>query len=482
MNSLVKPGTQIIQMPPPTHMPNTFDAPFDEEMERAFLGSILINPQMMVRVNLAANDFFLLRNQYVWEAILSIHKRDEPIERKTLRRELQDMGYYDVIGGDLYISELVNSTPSAMYAEHYAQLIRLDAIRRRALSASDEIRGLAVDRSLSVEEIVASVQEQAGILSNSLHDESMKTTKQLADEMFEALNREKIGVIATGIPRLNENMGGGMRRGNISVFGAETGTGKTWLAVNTMISVASQKRTDGRKQKIMFFSMEMTTDAEFNPRVLSVMSGLTVDECTAPGSIKDAARRKRYIDTLGKFSEFDLLVDERSQMTPSYVKNKVLQHKPDLVIIDYLQMMDGDGFYNGNRHREMADVIAKLKTIAKTSAESDDDKCAMMVLAQLNNEGVRASRQNNEPPTPQDIKESGDISMYCGHIVMLWQPQALADEGMIACIVRKNRFSPDEYNGKWRAAPVLYRKLTGGRLEPLPATELKALLDSKKEA
>jgi replicative DNA helicase len=454
--------------------PKSNDVPFDEGMERAVLGGLLIAPEYMRVIELTPADFMYLRHQTVYKALVTLHRAGSAIDRATVRSTLRDAGTYDHIGGDLFLSELTNATTSARNVPAYAEFVKRDAVRRRLLQATDEMREAARDKELSVEEVIASVQAQLTHVRSGMGESTLKNTGQLVDEMFALLNVKDAGVIPTGFRRLDDNLGGGVRRGNVSVFAAPSGAGKTWAAMNMAVNVARIKRTDRRKMRVLYFTIEMTSQAEFNPRLLSILShvddkpAIPAYKINAAGKyIANTSLAKRYGEVISEFAELDFMIDEKSSVTPSYVRDKVLLHRPDLVVIDYLTLMRDDERHYSN-HAEYSAIIRTLKEIAKESGTGPNDKAAFVVLSQLNRESIKSARDRGEPPYKEALKESGDIENHAAAIVMLWQDDDMEDENIIAFGVRKNRFGP-EYAGEYRKRPpAVHRDPQTGKMLDVP--------------
>jgi replicative DNA helicase len=194
---------------------NNFDAPFDEQMERALIGSVLINPSVFLSLAsfLHPDDFFMLRHQYIWEALLRISSHGEPIERQTLRRELEAYDLFETVGGDVYISELINSTSSAMYAEQFGRLIERDAVRRRLLEAADSIKDIARDRQRSLEEVIGDAEATLFRISERRTQRDVVTMREAASQYFEQIEqmmqRADRGLgLPSGFKKLDALLGG----------------------------------------------------------------------------------------------------------------------------------------------------------------------------------------------------------------------------------------------------------------------------------
>jgi replicative DNA helicase len=436
----------------------TPDMLYSEDLEKAVLGGLFINPQQMTVIGkLSSSDFWLLRHAYIYDAMLRVHNSGKTINRLSVTAALKDFDLLEKVGGHLYISELINATPSALHTDQYAELVHRDGMRRRLLQMSDEIKELAADKTKAVEDVLATAQEHISNVRDDMYDPTAATSRQMVDEAFALLKEMSVGVIPTGMPRLDENLGGGIPQGNLSIIAGPSGLGKTWFAINVMVNVARKAWVGGRKMKVLFFTQEMTRLTEFNPRVLSVLShdpgrqALAVNELRAAGKyIQNTPKAERFIQVVEELSGLDIVVDEKTTVTPAYVRDQIAKHRPDLVIVDYLQLMDGDKQYR-SAHEKYGKISKALRIHAKQSG------AAIVALCQLSREGIRSARDRQRPPYKEALKESGDIENESAVIAMLWQDDAMEDDEIISVAIRKNRYGK-EYGGEFKTRPPCYKK------------------------
>ncbi len=138
-------------------------APYSQEAEEAVLGAVMVNPDAFLGVAsfLTAEDFYILRHSYIWEALLRISERNEQIDFVTLQDELRALNRLNDVGGPAYLLHLVNSTPTSIHAEVYGHLVERAAVRRRLLIAADEIKALALDEQLTIEKVTSDSEFEA---------------------------------------------------------------------------------------------------------------------------------------------------------------------------------------------------------------------------------------------------------------------------------------------------------------------------------
>jgi Replicative DNA helicase len=156
--------------------------PQDIEAEQALLGSLLIDPEAILRVAtfLRPDDFYVRRNGWVYEAILALHERQEPVDFVTLRKELEARGRLEEIGGPAYIAQLMDIVPTALHAEEYARLVEEAAIRRRIIDFASRAVKAAYDQSKSLEEILTGIEQGALALRRLSGDPLDPTCRQSA--------------------------------------------------------------------------------------------------------------------------------------------------------------------------------------------------------------------------------------------------------------------------------------------------------------
>ena len=399
---------------------NDFDTPYDEDMERAVLGSVLINPDVFLTLAafLNAEDFFLLRHQYIWEAMTNLSQRAEPIVRQSLRRELQDLEYYEPVGGDPYISELVSSTPTAMYAEHYGQLVERDAVRRRLLQTAEEIRGIAHDRSRSLEEALGESEAKLFNVSERRSQRDIISMREAAGRYFEQLEsmmqqKDRGSGLPTGFKKLDALLGG-LQRSDLLIFAGRPGMGKTSFMLSLALNAAQQFNA-----RILLFSLEMGFE-QLVQRFLSMETEINMQKLRT-GNVEPHEQR-RLVEALGRLSQLPIYIDDSPALSPVQMRTKCQRVKHeyglDLIILDYIQLMHASG-YNNNRVQEVSYISRHLKELAR------EMNVPLFSAAQLS----RAVEQRaDKRPQLSDLRESGCLAGES----LVWLP----DEGRYEQIQR----------------------------------------------
>jgi len=216
------------------------NAPYSQEAEEAVIGSILVNPNAYVALAafLEADDFYLLRHQFIWQAIARLNERNEALDYLTIVTELKNMGWLEDIGGPAYITRLVNNTPHAIHAEFYGRIVERAAVRRRLLKATDEIKALAVDEQIDLDRVVNEAESRLFDVTDRQVKREFKSMYEAVGQYFDQIeylmqNRDKSFGVPTGFKDLDQLLGG-FQRSDLVIFAGRPGMGKC-VAAGTRI-------------------------------------------------------------------------------------------------------------------------------------------------------------------------------------------------------------------------------------------------------
>lgn len=215
-------------------------APYSQEAEEAVLGAVLVNPEAFLGVAsfLQAEDFYILRHQYIWEALLRISERNDQIDYVTVLDELRALNHLDDIGGPAYLIHLTNSTPTSVHAEVYGHLVERAAVRRRLLIAADEIKALAMDEQLNIEKVTSDSESRLFRVTERNLRRELIPMRDAINTYFERMEHliqhpdEPLG-LPTGFRDLDELLGG-LQRSDLLIFAGRPGMGKC-VAEGTLI-------------------------------------------------------------------------------------------------------------------------------------------------------------------------------------------------------------------------------------------------------
>ena len=381
-------------------------APHSVEAEEALLGAILINPEAITEVIgfLQADDFFILRNSWVWEAMLRIHHRREAIDNLTVAEELRAQARLEDVGGSAYITYLINNTPTSLHAQAYGRLIERSAIRRRLLEAAGDIAKIANTEDADINEVIDRSESRLFSVTERTDRKDMVSMRYAINDYVERIEYllehrdEPIGV-PTGFMDLDKLLGG-LQRSDLVILAARPGMGKTSFVLNLALNAA--RFGDAR---IAVFSLEMSNE-QLVQRLVSSETGINSQKLRL-GNL-DQHDWNLFVDATGRLSDFHIFLDDTPAISPLHMRGKcrrlVREYGLDLVIVDYLQLMSMGGGISSrseNRVQEVSAISRHLKELAR------ELNVPVLAASQLS----RAVEQRGDKrPVLSDLRESGCLA------------------------------------------------------------------------
>ncbi|MBN1287915.1 MAG: replicative DNA helicase [Anaerolineae bacterium] len=425
----------------------TRTAPHSVEAEEAVLGSILINPETLLDVNsvLSADDFFIIRHRWIWEAIQRLHLRREAIDYLTVVRELDAHHKLEDVGGPAYLTYLINNTPTSIHAETYARTVVRIATRRRLLAAAGEIAELAYEEETEIEEVIDSA-ESALLTATERHisreltpiDEVISNYYDRVEYLY--THQDETHGVPTGFTDL-DRMLGGMQRSDLLVVAGRPGMGKSsWL-----ISAALNAARYG--SRVAVFSLEMSNE-QVVQRIIAAETGLNSQQLRLGHLSPDDW--ERFIQAADRLSKLNVYLDDTPALSITQLRTKCrrqwAQTGLDLAIVDYLQLMNA-GQRVDNRVQEISMITMGLKQIAR------EMNLPMLAAAQLS----RAVEQRQDKrPLLSDLRESGSIEQDSDVVMFLYRDEMYNDDtekpNIAEVIVAKHR------NGPTGAVELFFKK------------------------
>lgn len=409
--------------------------PHNQEAEQAVLGSLLIDPDAIINLPfLQAGDFFIERNAWVFEGLKELWDNQTPPDLVMLRDYLYQQGHLDEIGGDAYLSELINATPTSIHAEYYARLVERDAIRRRYLDTAAKIARLAYEcddpgellgkaESLLLEAVDNRVEDKTAFMGD------------LANMVYDHIERvgQAGGItgIPTGLTDLDK-LTGGLQRSDMIVMAGRPGMGKTSLAMQIAKNAAKKY---GKRS--LFFSLEMGKE-QLAQRVMASETGIEVNRLRT-GNIQDG-EWDTFFKAQQVMASYPIAIDDTATLTPAQMRSKAIRHQAryglDLVIVDYLQLMASDR-REQNRHQEISLISRGCKTLAR------ELNIPVIALSQLSRE---VEHRKDKRPMLSDLRESGAIEADADMVIFLYRDDVYNPNttlpNVAELIVAKHRSGP----------------------------------------
>jgi len=409
--------------------------PHSREAEEGALGSVLINPDVYVDLAafLKADDFYIHRHSWIWQAMVRLVERHIPVDLLTLAEELERFGQLVEIGGPAYLTGLINQVPSSLNAEAYAQIVAAHATRRRMIQAANQIAALAYNEKQDIGESTEQAVKALEQIAMRTSGEALVPLSHSLSATYDRVDRSSRTVelpgVCSGLQELDLLLGN-FQPGDVYVVAARPGQGKTSFESSVMLHAAQQRK------RVAFFSLEMSTEKITN-RLIAQETGINV-QLLNTGKLNDA-QWPLFTSAVERMESLPIYLDDTPAITPLHILAKCrrlsMSSGPlDLVAVDYLQLMK-PGTHAENRTQEIGLITRALKTLAK------ELHVPLLVAAQLNRE---VEKRSDKRPQLSDLRESGDIEADADVVIFLHQPdpQTTGDSIQTDLIVAKHRNGP----------------------------------------
>lgn len=399
------------------------------ESEQSVIGSLLLDESAIDRIGaLRPAHFFAESHRSIFGAILAMSAEGKPIDAVTVAERLDADGLSELTGGLAYLGELAANTPGARNIGRYAAQVIDRATERALLAAADEIRAVVTGAGQTREKLQ---QAQAAVMaiSEAAEPRSPQMLREVLVRSVDVLMRRGDGgvsALSTGFEDIDARMSGGMRPGNLIIVAGRPGMGKTALATDIALHVAQSG------SPVLLLSMEMS-DTELADRLISNAGHVPLDAVLRGDMAGENG--DRIMSAVQRLHDIPLVIDDQGGLTLFDVASKARsvkrKHGLSLLVIDYLQLMSGDG---DNRNQQIEQITRGLKALAK---ELD---MPVIALSQLSR---KVEERTNRRPINSDLRESGAIEQDADAIVFVYRDeqynQDTPDKGTAEIIIGKNR-------------------------------------------
>ena len=385
--------------------------PQDIVAEKSVLGAIMLSdailPEIMTIIR--PQDFYEPAHQTIFTAILNLYDNHKSIDLVTVTAMLREMKALKDVGGGAYLAELTNFVRTTSHAKDYAEIIEQNSLRRKLVKAGAEITNKAFEESENVDELIGAVERELYEVSDKMGKSDCVSMSSLLSDAFDRIemlhnNKGVLRGLKTGFADL-DNITAGLQKGDLVVVGARPAMGKTTFAQNLAMNIALTGK------KVLFFSMEMASN-EIVDRMISESSGVKSWNMRT-GNLTDEEFAK-IGEALGEMDELPIFIDDTSSMTITELRNKARRakhnHDIDVVIIDYLQLINGSDRYAGNRVQEVTEISRGLKILAR------ELEVPVVALAQLSR---NVTGRDDPRPVLSDLRESGSIEQDADLVMFL---------------------------------------------------------------
>ena len=412
--------------------------PHNLEAERCVLGSILINNSTfnVAAEIVKADDFYRDAHRRVFDRITGLSEHNQAIDLVTLREALERAGDLEKIGGPAYISALVDGVPRATNVAHYAQIVKEKATLRNLIHSANKIVSTAYAADGDADVVLDRAQQEIFAIAEDRIHSGFVSMEQLVRDGFETVERIQAQKgLVTGVPTGFvdiDSLTAGLQPADLVIVAARPSMGKTAFALNAGLHVGS-----GGERTVGIFSLEMAREQIFL-RMLTAEA--EVDAHRLRTGMLSESDWSRLSAALGSLGQARVFVDD----TPAIgvlemrAKSRLLKetHGLDLVIVDYIQLMQGRGRFE-NRTQELAAISRSLKGLAK------ELNVPVVALSQLSR--APESRADRRPQL-SDLRESGALEQDADVVMFIFREEMYdakpENEGLAEVIIGKQRNGP----------------------------------------
>lgn len=432
------------------------------EAERAVLGSILLDPDAFIKLGrtLRPGDFFREAHGTLFETLQAMNDRRDPIDFVTLNEALERKGLLSDIGGPAYLTGLVADIPTALYVEHYARIVADAAARRRLIAAAGKIAEIAYDEQTGVGEAIDRAEQVVfAIGENRIHKdfEPVRSVMTRVVERIDFLSRNQgeASGVPTGFTML-DGMLGGLQKTDLIILAARPAMGKSSFSMGIGYNAAKRHGLN-----VAFFSLEMSNEQLTN-RILSMETGIDSHRLKA-GRVHDE-EWPIVMEAAEVVSRCNLYIEDTPAATMADIRTKSrrlhAEHALDLIIVDYLQLIKGNG---EQRHLELSQISKGLKALAR------ELHVPVMALSQLSR---ALEARGDKRPMLSDLRESGAIEEDADVVMFIYREDYYNEDtdrqNIADIIIAKHR------NGSTGTASLFFRKeLTQFRDLEITRTDIK---------
>jgi replicative DNA helicase len=392
--------------------------PHDIDAEEAVIGSLLIDGTAIYKIAafLQKEDFYHEQSQLLYGACLSLYQHDEAINQITVAQELARQKKLEACGGAAYLSHLISNCPTSLDIEHYAKIVYRLSIMRRLITAARQIADIGYQSDLDVD---ASLSRAEDVLFKLRHGQSPRDfvhIRQVLDKYFETTApsdtgegyTEPIPYVLSAFTGLDEFLGG-FQRSDLIIVAGRPSMGKTSLALSISRNAAVEQGAC-----VALFSLEMAREA-LVLRMLASESGVNSKRLRL--GLPNEEEEKRIMEATGCLSEVPIYIDDSPQLRIVEMRSKVrrlhYERGVNLIIVDYLQLMQGDG-RGESRVQEISYISRSLKALAR---ELDVPVLAVSQLSRA------VEWRASHVPQLSDLRESGSIEQDADVVMFIYRDE-----------------------------------------------------------
>lgn len=427
--------------------------PQNLEAEQSVLGALMLDKNSIINVAdiLIPDDFYKPAHVKIYDTILKLYEKREPIDILSVTSKLKNENLLQEIGGNSYLTQLIESVPTSAHVEYYAKIVKEKRVLRELIKTSAEITEHAVDATQDVETLLDAIEQK--VFAISQHSFSQKFTK-LKDELKDAYERIAklhqgdggLRGVATGFTEI-DNMLSGLQKSDLVILGARPSLGKTSLALDIARHAASKE-----KVPVGIFSLEMSRE-QIVDRFIASEAQIPLWELRT-GRLREDEDFELIQHALDQLSQAPIFIEDTPSPTilqmRSMARRLQAEHGLGLIVVDYLQLIQ-PRMHSDNLVQQVTEFSRGLKSMAR------ELNVPVLALSQLSRE---VDKRDNKRPRLSDLRESGAIEQ---------------DADVVMFIYRKDKEQSSPNSDEHNTAEILIAKHRNG-----PTGTVKLKFDPEK--
>ena len=412
--------------------------PQNIDAEEVILGGILLDPEALGRVIelLRPEAFYISAHQEIYRAAIALHTQGRPTDLMSVTTWLYDHHLLDKVGGQSRLAQLVDRTVSAVNIDQYAQLVMDKYLRRKLIQVGTEVAQLGYDTGSPLEKVLDQSEQKIFSITQVRPQQSLIATADILTSTFSDIESRSLGLVLPGIScgfYDLDAMTQGFQRSDLIIAAGRPSMGKTSFVLNIARNIAAM-----HKLPVAVFSLEMSKE-QLVYRLLS--SEVQIESGRLRAGRINQSEWERLGHGISSLSQLPVFIDDTPNISVTEMRSKARRLQAEqggalgLILIDYLQLMEGSG--SENRVQELSRVTRALKGLAR------ELNVPVIALSQLSR-GVES--RTNKRPMMSDLRESGSIEQDADLIIMLYRDEYYnpdtPDRGIAEIIITKHRNGP----------------------------------------
>ena len=388
--------------------------PHDIEAEQAVIGSMLTDKDAIMSAveTIKPEDFYREDNKIIYEAILNLFNRAEPVDIITLKTELQSMKQLEVVGGLEYIAQLPDKVPTTANVEQYIKIVEEKSALRALIKTANDLISLGYDQTQDVEDILDTAERKIFDVIQNRNQKGYSSIKDILVDSFTQLEqlynqKQHITGVPTGFADL-DFITAGLHKSDLVIVAARPAMGKSAFALNIATNAAVRNNTP-----VAIFSLEMSKEQMTNRILCS--EAMVDSNKVRTGKVEDDDWQK-LAEASGNLSQAQIFIDDTPGISVMEIRAKCRKMKLEknigMVVIDYIQLVQGSNRKGGSREQEISELSRSLKILAK------EINVPVIALSQLSRS---VEQRPDHRPMLSDLRESGAIEQDADIVMFLYR-------------------------------------------------------------